>query len=337
MIKSYRLLIVTLFSAGLIMSGAAEAAGTPGPVGPPGPAGPKGPIGPKGDKGVQGPQGAIGKAGSQGSKGPIGVKGDKGLQGSQGVIGKPGQKGVTGPKGDKGPAGGVPGPAGPQGIQGPIGLTGPQGPAGTGSSNVPGATLDGLASDIQDNLAIGPTDIQTCDSNPYITGSIPCPASQSQCPSGSPISTNLSCKSTSPDIDLIKTIFINNFGYDSSSQVAAPLASKDAINNIQKCTAPGHNEFGQGSLGASGFTPWCFYKLGGSNYGRPVSWDSSNLPNIAIGNPMGINPNVYVTPEEFNNPANWQCFPIEIQAEAHCAAIPAKLKSVLQHFGIKVK
>ena len=236
------------------------------------------------------------------------------------------------------------GGVGATGLQGPIG---PQGVAGAvgGGSSVPGATLEALGSDVQDNLALGPIDIQTCNSNPYIAGSIPCPESQSQCPSGTPIITKLSCISTTTDFDLIKTIFININGYDLSSQfnLSKPRPYKDTVNNIQKCTAPGYNDngftFGGGPSGSQGFTPWCFYKVDGSSYGRPYPFDNSQSPDIAIISSFNAGSPVisYVTTAQYNDPNNWQCFPIEIQAEAHCVVIPVKLKSVFQHFGIKVK
>jgi hypothetical protein len=236
---------------------------------------------------------------------------------------------------------GVAGPIGPQGVAGPIG---PQGVAGVvgGGSTVPGATIDGLTSDVQDNLALGEMVTQTCDSNPYLSSSIPCPTLQSHCPSGQVIPTSISCIIlASPDLNLIKSI-VNNISpyYSVLLTDIKPIKSSDTVNNIQNCKAPKpFNPLAFSLFPEEGYTPWCFYKLGGSNYGLPIQSDTSQFPLIAIGtNDTMVNGgSTYVTTAEFNAPNNWQCFPLEIQAEAHCAAIPVKLKSVFQHFGIKVK
>ena len=196
--------------------------------------------------------------------------------------------------------------------------------------SVPGATLDAFANDIQDNLDVGPAVIQECNSNPWISGSTPCPVIQSTCPKGVPVKSNVSCTVLpSNNDDLIKSIMLSispYFSYIDSSKPESLL-----VDTTQKCSAPGY------SAGNKGYTPWCFYKLGGSSYGVVNTWDNASSPLISVGNPWDSGNNSYVTVEDVSNPNNWQCFPITIQVEAHCVVIPTKLKSVLGHFGIKVK
>jgi hypothetical protein len=240
-----------------------------------------------------------------------------------------GPAGPAGPRGATGPAG-AKGATGPAGAKGATGATGATGAAG--SLGASGAVLNALTNDVQDNLDVGPTVTQECNSNPWISSSTPCPVIQSACPRGSPVKSNVTCTSLpSNDEVLIKSIMLSINPYWGSWYTDSSIPESTLVDTTQKCSAPGD------SAGNKGYTPWCFYKLGGSSYGLPNTWDDSQSPLISVGNPWDTTNNSYVTVGEVSDPNNWQCFPITIQLEAHCVVIPTQMKSVLGHFGIKVK
>ena len=231
------------------------------------------------------------------------------------------------------------GPAGPAGAKGTTGAVGPAGAKGTtgavgpaGSLGASGAVLNAFADDVQDALDVGPTVTQECNSNPWISGSTPCPAIQSTCPKGVPVKSNVTCTSLPyKNEDWIKSIMLSINPYWGSWYTDSSIPESTLVDTTQKCSAPGD------SAGNRGYTPWCFYKLGGSSYGLPNTWDDSQSPLISVGNPWDSTNNSYVTVGEVSDPNNWQCFPITIQVEAHCVVIPTQMKSVLGRFGIKVK
>ena len=237
--------------------------------------------------------------------------------GTAGSQGPTGPKGATGPKGDKGPQGassqGLQGIQGPQGPAGPKGVTGPAGSIGT-----TGTTLNALATDVRANLSLGSTVVDNCSSNPYISGDIPCLPVVSVCPRGTPIKTKISCTVlTSIDAATINAIIGNNYLYsDGMAQ-----SSINPTTNSLSCSAPGTYNSGPG------FTPWCFYKITGSTFGIADPWNRGYVRNATDGT------SVSVSETDYNNPFHWQCYPIEVQAQAQCVVIPTNVKSVLKFFG----
>jgi len=231
-----------------------------------------------------------------------------------------GSTGAVGPQGPQG-ATGAEGPAGPQGA------TGAQGPAGDPS--LPGATLNSLAADVQANLSQGPAVSGACNKNPYISGVTPCQPVQSQCPFGIPLKGSSCTVLPSSDINTINTIYTQIYGLNPSPEQTA-LASTDTTGTTINCIAPGQS-FSYSSFAiTSGFTPWCFYKAGSGQYGLGYN-SGSGLVTIYTSSSTSIQ----VTQQQYNNPSNWQCFPITIQAQAQCVSIPQNVKSVLKFFGAK--
>ena len=89
--------------AGVLLKGAAGAAGAAGVDGATGPAGSAGATGPAGSTGATGPAGS---AGATGSTGPAGSAGPAGVAGAAGSTGPAGSAGPAGAAGPAGPAGG---------------------------------------------------------------------------------------------------------------------------------------------------------------------------------------------------------------------------------------
>ena len=284
----------------LILSSVSSAAYATGTAGPIGPAGPAGAIGAKG------------ATGSQGIAGPTGASGAKGATGSQGIAGPTGASGAKGATGNNG----TNGTNGTTGATGTIGATGATGTIGT-----TGTTLNALASDVQANLSLGPTNVVSCYSNPYISGDIPCAPAISACPSGStPLKTSISCTNLpSLEITTINAIIGNNYIFSNMNG----QASINPTTNSLSCSAPG-------TYNAPGFTPWCFYKISGSTFGIADPWNRSYVTNATDGT------TVDVSETDYNNPLHWQCFPIEVQAQAQCIVLPTKVKSILNFFGTKI-
>ena len=155
---------------------------------------------------------------------------------------------------------------------------------------------------------------------------------QSTCPKGVPIKSNVTCTALpSINADWINSIMVSINPLWGSWYTDSLIPESSIVETTQKCSAPGY------SAGNKGYTPWCFYKLGGSSYGVLNTWDDSQSPLISVGTPWDNGNNSYVTAAEVSDPNNWKCFPITIQVEAHCVVIPTQMKSVLGHFGIKVK
>jgi hypothetical protein len=223
------------------------------------------------------------------------------------------------------------GPRGQPGLQGPPGPKGPIGPIGNPA--LPGATLNSLVADVSANLSEGPAITGVCSSNPYIMGFTPCPPVQSQCPFGTPIITKLSCTVLpSADSSKITEAFISAYGFDflSDNTFKNGSASIDKTSNSVNCDVPATNfDVFSPPADVTGYTPWCFYKIGAGLHGRRYGFPPNSLVEIYYtkGNP------IKVTEQQYNNPANWDCYPITIQAKAQCVNIPSNVKSLLQQFG----
>ena len=231
---------------------------------------------------------------------------------------------VTGTQGPVGPMG----PAGIAGLKGNTGATGLTGPAGVkgdaGSIGAPGATLNAWATDVQANLSVGPTVTANCYSNPYLSNSIPCAPAKSKCPRGTPVKTGISC-TILPSRDINTINEIKGRGWIGSNM--KPNPSVDTKTNSVSCSAPGTYSRGPG------FTPWCFYKLSTSTFGIPNPWDNQQPGQFAVTSTTdGMT--TYVSKADYNNKFSWQCFPIEIQAQAQCVVVPPKVTSILKQFGI---
>lgn len=208
-----------------------------------------------------------------------------------------------------------------------------------------GATLDALASDIMKDISLGPLKTQRCFKNPYIaraTGTSTCPVLQSVCANGIAKTTPTSCiiipSANTDDPALIKSILGNIFGPIAAKDIFQNIRPKgNTSTNIEGCSAPSDAEgMMPGSLPPGG-TPWCFYKIGtGSDYGLPFPFWKPRDKNVTMyGKQYSIQQQV--TMSEFIKPRNWECYEVNIQVQAHCVVIPTKVKSILGHFGIKVK
>ena len=339
-----------------LSSSMAYAATTTGPTGPAGPTGAKGATGPAGPTGAQGPigpTGAKGATGSNGLNGATGAQGPAGATGLQGVAGPTGAKGATGSNGlngatgAQGPAGatglqGLAGPTGAKGAtgsnglngatgaQGPAGATGPAGPAGSPIGNISalpsGSVIEKLAQDVLDNVSDGtstnPT--VTCNSNPYITGSVPCPPAQSTCPLTSElVKTGVSCTGAilPTDTSLKDLVFgtVNDWIWQH------PKLSVDLATNTLSCNLNLYlNTPPYGMI--DGYTPYCFYKGPAGQIGlNPIGYqfyDNNGVPTFSV------------SPAAFNTAANWDCISITVQAKALCATPTTKVINVLQKFGV---
>lgn len=99
------LVIVTILSFLVVLSGCADSQDSPGIRGDIGPQGPRGEQGLKGEQGSAGPQGEQGLRGERGFQGDAGSQGLQGIQGEEGDRGPRGYTGPIGPKGDTGSPG----------------------------------------------------------------------------------------------------------------------------------------------------------------------------------------------------------------------------------------
>lgn len=205
-----------------------------------------------------------------------------------------------------------------------------------------GKTLDALASDILQDISLGPSKTQKCSINPYIAramGTSTCPVIQSACAKGIPKKTTTSCAiipSTNPnDSASIKSILVGIFGPMAENMLSQIKPTSTVSTNIQNCSS-------QSNVGgimipellAPGGTPYCFYKVDASDYGLPMFWNpgDQNVNLFKSGGPFH-----QVPMSEFIKPGNWECYEINIKVQAHCVVIPTKVKSILGHFGVGIK
>lgn len=266
--------------------------------------------------------------GNTGPQGPQGLKGDTGPQGPKGDLGAKGDSGNTGP-------------------QGPKGDTGAKGDPG--NTLVPGTALNAVFDDLTSNISIVKA-TGTCSSNPYPATfndktkkwealNPPCAPVSVQCPEGSMIASS-QCNLIEPSTTEKTTILeqLSEVFGNPRTDLDKPLnrntlKTGSAVRpNAFQCDADGQTYV------RNGYTPWCFFKvanvvsLSKKKYATPYTSDfnyntGTYQPRIYLRGVPGNNGynDITITQQQLNDPANYECHPIEFETKARCITEPTNL------------